>query len=109
MVPNFINGQWTRPEAKTLPIFNPATGETIDEVPLPPRSEVDRRDHAVLLLAAQTGLRQSELTGPALAMFISAPALTFAATGRGALRLRRGPRVGRYRASDALLAFLAGR
>jgi malonate-semialdehyde dehydrogenase (acetylating)/methylmalonate-semialdehyde dehydrogenase len=42
MVPNFINGQWTRPEGKTFPIFNPATGETIDEVPLSSRSEVDR-------------------------------------------------------------------
>ncbi len=44
MVPNFINGQWTRPEANTLPVFNPATGETIDVVPLSPQSEVN---HAV--------------------------------------------------------------
>ena len=43
-----------------------------------------RRDHAMLLLAIQTGLRASELTGSTAATCTSAPARTSAATARAA-------------------------
>ena len=34
MIPNLIGGEWLRPEAETLPVYDPATGEVIEEVPL---------------------------------------------------------------------------
>ena len=40
MIPNLLGAQWTRPDAETLPIYNPATGEVIDQVPLSGREEV---------------------------------------------------------------------
>ncbi len=42
MVPNLIGGQWTRPEAQTLPVYNPATAEVIEQVPISGPAEVDR-------------------------------------------------------------------
>lgn len=41
-IPNYIGGRWARSAAgASLPITNPATGESLGEVPLSPGSEVD--------------------------------------------------------------------
>ena len=42
MIPNLIGATWARPSVATLPVYNPATGEVIDEVPLSGADEVDR-------------------------------------------------------------------
>jgi malonate-semialdehyde dehydrogenase (acetylating)/methylmalonate-semialdehyde dehydrogenase len=42
VVPNLIRGRWSRPETSTLPIYDPARGEVIDQVPLSGAAEVDR-------------------------------------------------------------------
>ncbi|MCA1725915.1 MAG: aldehyde dehydrogenase family protein, partial [Thermomicrobia bacterium] len=42
MIHNLIGGTWTEAAGETLPIFNPATGEEIERVPLSGASEVDR-------------------------------------------------------------------
>lgn len=42
-IPNFIGGAWRAPEGGDyLPVFNPATGEALAEVPLTGAAEVDR-------------------------------------------------------------------
>ncbi len=41
MAKNLIGGIWTMPERETAPIYNPATGEEIDRVPLSGVAEVD--------------------------------------------------------------------
>src|SRR5256885_16845728 len=41
MIANLIGSEHRRPDAKTLPVFNPATGEVIDQVPLSGPEEVD--------------------------------------------------------------------
>ncbi len=42
MVPNLVGGQWrTAADLETLPVFNPATAEIIDRVPLSGAAEVD--------------------------------------------------------------------
>jgi malonate-semialdehyde dehydrogenase (acetylating)/methylmalonate-semialdehyde dehydrogenase len=41
MVPNLIAGARRYPETSTLPIYNPATGEVVDQVPLSGAAEVD--------------------------------------------------------------------
>jgi malonate-semialdehyde dehydrogenase (acetylating)/methylmalonate-semialdehyde dehydrogenase len=38
---NLIGGTWTRPERETLPVYNPATGEVIEQVPLGTADDVD--------------------------------------------------------------------
>ncbi len=44
---NYINGRWTGAgAADTLPVVNPATGETLAHVPLSPRAEVERAAQA---------------------------------------------------------------
>lgn len=40
MIANLIAGQWLRPSAPTLPVYNPATEEVLDEVPLSDAAEV---------------------------------------------------------------------
>ncbi|WP_324715813.1 CoA-acylating methylmalonate-semialdehyde dehydrogenase [Carboxydochorda subterranea] len=40
MVAQLIGGTWSRPRRPVLPVFNPATGEVIDEVPLSGPEEV---------------------------------------------------------------------
>ena len=42
MVPNLIGGEWSRPEGPSLPIYNPATGEVIDQVPVSGAAQVER-------------------------------------------------------------------
>lgn len=42
MIGNLIGGTWVQPRRETLPIFNPATGEIIEEVPLSQAEEVDQ-------------------------------------------------------------------
>ncbi len=42
MTRNLIGGRWTEAAGETLPIFNPATGEEIERVPLSGATEVDR-------------------------------------------------------------------
>jgi malonate-semialdehyde dehydrogenase (acetylating)/methylmalonate-semialdehyde dehydrogenase len=35
VIANLVGGEWRRPEgAESLPVFNPATGEEIERVPL---------------------------------------------------------------------------
>ncbi len=51
MIGNLIGARWVRPERETLPIYNPATGETIDQVPLS-----DARDVALAVEAAVKAL-----------------------------------------------------
>src|SRR5947209_6674911 len=41
MIANLIGSELKRPDAKTLPVFNPATGEVIDHVPLSGPADVD--------------------------------------------------------------------
>lgn len=44
---NYIGGRWVRPEAgESLPVTNPATGETIARVPLSTAEDVDRAAQA---------------------------------------------------------------
>lgn len=42
VVPNLIGGRWERPETSTLPVYDPARGEVIEQVPLSGTVEVDR-------------------------------------------------------------------
>jgi len=41
VVENLIGGRWSRPAVETLPVYQPATAEVIEEVPLSGRDEVD--------------------------------------------------------------------
>lgn len=41
MIPNLIGSRWGRPEAASLPVYNPATGEVIERVPLSGSADVD--------------------------------------------------------------------
>src|SRR5579872_2931526 len=41
MIANLIGSERKRPDAKTLPVFNPATGEVIDQVPMSTAEDVD--------------------------------------------------------------------
>jgi malonate-semialdehyde dehydrogenase (acetylating)/methylmalonate-semialdehyde dehydrogenase len=43
LIPNLVGSQWRLPPggAETLPVYNPATGEVIDQVPLSGSDEVD--------------------------------------------------------------------
>jgi malonate-semialdehyde dehydrogenase (acetylating)/methylmalonate-semialdehyde dehydrogenase len=40
MIANLIAGQWRRPSTPTLPVYNPATEDVLDEVPLSGAAEV---------------------------------------------------------------------
>jgi malonate-semialdehyde dehydrogenase (acetylating) / methylmalonate-semialdehyde dehydrogenase len=48
VVRNLIGGRWLDSEAETLPVYNPATGEVIDQVPMSGEAEV----HAAVTAAA---------------------------------------------------------
>jgi malonate-semialdehyde dehydrogenase (acetylating)/methylmalonate-semialdehyde dehydrogenase len=41
MIANLVGGQWRRPDAESLPVYDPATGEVIERVPLSDAAEVD--------------------------------------------------------------------
>jgi malonate-semialdehyde dehydrogenase (acetylating) / methylmalonate-semialdehyde dehydrogenase len=41
VIANLVGGSWRRPEAETLPVYDPATGAVIDEVPLSGAAEVE--------------------------------------------------------------------
>src|SRR5499427_3055016 len=41
MIANLVGSRWLRPEAETLPVYNPATGDVIEHVPLSGAAEVD--------------------------------------------------------------------
>src|SRR4029077_4522318 len=43
MIPNLIGSEWRRPadDVGSLPVYNPATGEVIEQVPMSGASEVD--------------------------------------------------------------------
>ena len=41
MISNLIAGEWRQPDRETLPVYNPATGEVIDQVPLSGAEEVE--------------------------------------------------------------------
>ncbi len=42
MLANLIGERWIQPERETLPIYNPATGEVIEQVPLSQDQEVEQ-------------------------------------------------------------------
>jgi malonate-semialdehyde dehydrogenase (acetylating) / methylmalonate-semialdehyde dehydrogenase len=42
MIANLIAGQWRRPSTSALPVYNPATEDELDEVPLSGPAEVDQ-------------------------------------------------------------------
>jgi malonate-semialdehyde dehydrogenase (acetylating) / methylmalonate-semialdehyde dehydrogenase len=42
MIANLVGGRWDAPEAASLPVFDPASGQEIERVPLSPSAEVDR-------------------------------------------------------------------
>jgi len=42
MLANLIGERWIHPERETLPIYNPATGEVIEQVPLSQAQEVEQ-------------------------------------------------------------------
>src|ERR671936_2502342 len=48
MIANLVGARWERPETESLPIYNPATGDVIEQVPLSGASQVD----AAVLAAA---------------------------------------------------------
>ena len=41
MIANLVGSHWLRPEAETLPVYNPATGDVIEHVPLSGAAEVE--------------------------------------------------------------------
>jgi malonate-semialdehyde dehydrogenase (acetylating)/methylmalonate-semialdehyde dehydrogenase len=41
VIANLVGGAWQRPRAETLPVYDPATGEVIEQVPLSGPAEVD--------------------------------------------------------------------
>ncbi len=53
MIGNLIAGAWVQPERDTLPIYNPATGEIIEQVPLSTADDVDRAVQAASHAYAQ--------------------------------------------------------
>jgi malonate-semialdehyde dehydrogenase (acetylating) / methylmalonate-semialdehyde dehydrogenase len=40
MIANLIAGHWRRPQTPALPVYNPATADVLDEVPLSGPAEV---------------------------------------------------------------------
>jgi malonate-semialdehyde dehydrogenase (acetylating) / methylmalonate-semialdehyde dehydrogenase len=48
MIANLIAGHWRQPHAPTLPVYNPATEEVLDEVPLSGPTEVAQAVAAVV-------------------------------------------------------------
>ena len=46
MIANLAGGRWVQPEVQTLPVYNPATGEVIEQVPLSGPAEVDEAAQA---------------------------------------------------------------
>ncbi len=53
MIPNLVGREWLRPQTSSLPVYDPATAQVIDEVPLSGRAEVDAAVRAAA--AAQPG------------------------------------------------------
>src|SRR5919108_4205891 len=41
MIANLVGARWERPDTESLPVYNPATGEVIEQVPLSGATEVD--------------------------------------------------------------------
>jgi malonate-semialdehyde dehydrogenase (acetylating)/methylmalonate-semialdehyde dehydrogenase len=56
-LPNYIGGAWQRADGESLPVINPATAQTLAEVPLSPAAVVDRA--ATTAKAAQVGWRET--------------------------------------------------
>ena len=67
MIPNLVGPAWERPEAETLPVYNPATGEVIEQVPLSGPAEVDAAVAAAL--AAYRGWSRTPLMERVRLMF----------------------------------------
>ena len=40
-LPNLIGERWTTPSAETLPVYDPATAQVIEQVPLSGPNDVD--------------------------------------------------------------------
>ena len=53
MIANLIGGEWSRPETESLPVYNPATEEVIESVPLSGSHEVN-----LAVAAASEALKQ---------------------------------------------------
>jgi len=67
MIANLIGGRWTRLDGPTMPIYNPATGEVIDEVPLSGSSQVAAA--AAAATAASPGWSRTPLMDRVRLMF----------------------------------------
>jgi len=67
VIPNLVGPAWERPEAETLPVYNPATGEVIEQVPLSGPAEVDAAVGAAL--AAYRGWSRTPLMERVRLMF----------------------------------------
>jgi malonate-semialdehyde dehydrogenase (acetylating)/methylmalonate-semialdehyde dehydrogenase len=67
VIANLIGGAWMRPESETLPVYNPATGEVIEQVPLSGPAEVDAAVRAAL--AAYGGWSRTPLMERVRLMF----------------------------------------
>ena len=48
MIPQLIGANWTRPDTKTLPVYDPATGSVIEELPLGGAADVDAAARAAV-------------------------------------------------------------
>jgi malonate-semialdehyde dehydrogenase (acetylating) / methylmalonate-semialdehyde dehydrogenase len=69
MIPNLIGSEWRRPPdgVESLPIYNPATGEVIEQVPMSGATEVDAAVRAAL--AAYRGWSNTALMERVRLMF----------------------------------------
>jgi malonate-semialdehyde dehydrogenase (acetylating)/methylmalonate-semialdehyde dehydrogenase len=67
VIANLVGPAWERPEAETLPVYNPATGEVIEQVPLSGPAEVDAAVGAAL--AAYRGWSRTPLMERVRLMF----------------------------------------
>jgi malonate-semialdehyde dehydrogenase (acetylating)/methylmalonate-semialdehyde dehydrogenase len=67
VIANLVGATWKRPEAETLPVYNPATGEVIEQVPLSGPAEVDAAVAAAL--AAYRGWSRTPLMERVRLMF----------------------------------------
>src|SRR3979409_1193348 len=69
MIPNLIGAEWRQPADGTgsLPIYNPATGEVIDQVPLSGSADVDAAVKAAV--AAYQGWSRAEVMERVRLMF----------------------------------------
>ena len=80
MISNLIGSEWRRPDVSdSLPIYNPATGEVIGQVPLSGAKEVDAAVKAAVTLPEAAGTR---IGSPQQPEFLHVPPLLRPPTDR---------------------------